>query len=63
MAFKTGDNVKVVNKVFRVCGCKGKVISIDGKLIAVELKRLHKKLDETPTVIYNYYPSDLRLVG
>ena len=63
MAFKVGDKVRVVNDLFSVYGCKGKIVNIEDKFITVELKRLNKKIDESEMVQYQYYSSDLRLVS
>lgn len=63
IAYKLGDTVRIKNDIFRLYGCKGKIVKIDERFITVELRRLNKKLDESELVQYQYYPSDLRLVS
>lgn len=63
MKFKVGNTVKIQNTIFPVCGCKGKIVDISGKMIAVEMKRLNCKIDESPMVTHMYYSTDLALVS
>ncbi len=63
MRFKVGNIVRIQNSIFPVCGCKGKIVDISGKLISVEMKRLNRKIDESPMVTHMYYSRDLALVS